>query len=87
MSKWVSIARYLCPVYGGNDGAAGLSVAVRKIAKTHSDGSMVTGIDSMDYARVFTGQGKPEDISMIMHFIWYAKEEFAAYKDISGKTI
>lgn len=71
MSKWVSLANYLCPVYGGNDEAKMLANAIPKIVKGSGDETLISGIDSEDYDRVFKGQGKPSHISMIMHLIWY----------------
>ena len=69
MSKWVSLNFYLCPVYGKGVGAANVLKAAVLSAKDTPDYSLISGIDSADFTRVFTGQGKPDHISMIMHLI------------------
>ena len=89
LSKWVSLKQYLCAVgeYGGNAKATQLMLAIQKIVKGTSDEATIKNIGTIDFSRMFTGQGKPEHISQIMHLIWYNKERFADYKDGSGKQI
>jgi len=89
MSDWVGLRKYLCADAGngGNAKAAQLRNAIRAVVKGTEDEPTIHQMGAVEYERVFSGQGKPENFSILMHLIWYNKEKFKAYKDATGKTI
>lgn len=76
----VPLKQYLCAVgeYGGNVNAMALRAAVLAVAKARGR-SIRDEIEKSNFDRIFTGQGRPEDQTKLMDFIWEFADDFLAY--------
>jgi len=89
LNDYVKISRYLCSLKGdgGNDKADQLKKAISTIVRGTPDEATINRIGALEWGRVFTGQGKPDNFAAVISILCDYADQFKAYKDPSGKAI